>query len=128
LIVNSITMLLRCSLLKRASAYSVIPLLLIFDSSSFAAKEKEATSLAQYLVRRTNNPGLTDWGPTGKRVSSPDELSNPLFPMRDHYHTFHGSVRSSDEVNIVFSPVVEALWTAESEAFLTETRMFRIGF
>jgi hypothetical protein len=115
-------MLLRCSFSRKTSV--ILLLLWIFDSI-FAAKEK-AASLADYLVRRTNNPGLTDWGPTGKRAASQDELSNPILPMGDHYYTFHGSVRSSDEVNIVFSPVVEALWTAESEAFLTETRKFEM--
>jgi hypothetical protein len=102
---------------------SFIPLLLIFESC-FAAKEK-AASLADFLVRTTDSPGLTDWGPSGKRVASQGELSSQTLPDGDHYHTFHGSVRSSDEVNIVFSPVVEKIWTAESEAFLTETRKFR---
>jgi hypothetical protein len=120
-------MLLPFATLQRTASFILFFFLLICDSC-FAAKEKKASSLAEYLVRTTDSPVLSEWGPIGQRVASPEEQSSLTLPDGDHFYTFHGSVRSSDEVNIVFAPVVERIWSAETEAFLTETRKFKNVF
>lgn len=67
---------------------------------------------------------LTTWAPSGIRIASSVEQNNPVFPNSDHFITIHGSVRSTDEVNIVFAPVFEQSWNAEPNAFVTESPVF----
>ncbi|MEE4249065.1 MAG: hypothetical protein V2I38_00595, partial [Alcanivoracaceae bacterium] len=81
-------------------------------------------ALDDRLTRSTTSPSLTGWAPQGPRLASSEEMNNPVMPPQDRFFTIHGGVRSTDEVPIVFAPVFEQTWNAESNAYVTESPAF----
>ena len=81
-------------------------------------------ALDDHLTVTTTNPPLTAWAPKGERLASAEELDNPVLPKGGHFYSIHGSVRSNDEVPMVFAPVFEQTWNAESNAFVSESPAF----
>ncbi|MCC1498296.1 hypothetical protein [Alcanivorax sp. 1008] len=97
---------------------------LLTASTSLATLAPAHAALGDRLTRSTSNPALTDWAPQGPRIASGEEMNNPVLPSLDRFYTIHGGVRSTDEVPIVFAPVFEQTWNAESNAFVTESPAF----
>ncbi len=83
-----------------------------------------STHLGDNLAKKYNVTPLTAWSPKGVRLASDVEQNHPVLPEGDHFITIHGGVRSTDEVNIVFAPVFEQTWNAESNAMVTESPVF----
>lgn len=87
---------------------------------SCAAGTPPPTALSPLLIRTTDRPARTHWVPVGERYASFNELTNPIFPERDHYISIHGGVRSPDEISIAFAPVFSASWTGQPQLFVPE--------
>lgn len=83
-----------------------------------------AESLNDYLTRTNTRPDITRWKPESERLASLEELTNPVIPAQDRFTNLHGGLRSTDEVSIVFAPVFERTWTAETGAFVAESPTF----
>lgn len=81
-------------------------------------------SLGDNLAKSFSSTELTEWAPSGERLASGVEQTNPIIPSGDHFITIHGGVRSNDEVNIVFAPVFEQTWNTETNAMVTESPVF----
>jgi len=83
-----------------------------------------AESLNDFLTRTSSRPDISRWKPESERLASLEELTNPVIPTPDRFTNLHGGLRSTDEVNIVFAPVFERTWTAETGAFVPESPTF----
>lgn len=81
-------------------------------------------SFGDNLAKSFTHTELTEWAPSGERLASAEEQTNPIIPQGDHFITIHGGVRSNDEVNIALAPVFEQTWNTETNAMVTESPVF----